>query len=147
MRVHFKALEDYGMGSNTSRALVADKVELIQMLFDGLLDSLSSAKGHIERQAIEPKCQALARASRIVVGLKSALDFSQGGDLARNLNELYDYVLRRIMHANMHNDVAAVSEAHALMSEIRDAWRQVPALVPATRPVGMGQSMPSLAVH
>lgn len=147
MRVHFKALEDYGMGNTTSRALVADKVELIQMLFDGLLDSLSSAKGHLERRAIEPKCQALGRASRIVVGLKSALDFSQGGDLARNLNELYDYVLRRIMHANLHNDLEAVTEVHALMSEIREAWRQVPGLLPATRSVGAGQSMPSLAVH
>ena len=41
----------------------------------------------------------------------------------------------------------AVNEVHALMSEIRDAWRQVPGLLPATRSVGVGQSMPSLAVH
>ena len=39
MRVHFKAMESYGEGNHTSQALVADKVELIQMLFDGLIDS------------------------------------------------------------------------------------------------------------
>jgi flagellar protein FliS len=147
MRVHFKAIEDYGMGSTSSQALVADKVELIQMLFDGLVDSLASAKGHLEHRAIEPKCQALGRASRIVVGLKSALDLAQGGDLARNLDELYDYVLRRIMHANLNNDLTAVTEVHELMNEIRSAWKQVPGLLPARRLDGLGSSVPSLAVH
>ena len=47
MRVHFKAMESYGEGSHASQAVVADKVELIQMLFDGLIDSLVTAKGHI----------------------------------------------------------------------------------------------------
>lgn len=147
MRVHFKAIEDYGMGSAASQALVANKVELIQMLFDGLVDSLASAKGHIQHRAIEPKCQALNRASRIVVGLKSALDFTQGGDLARNLDELYDYALRRIIQANLNNDIGAVTEVHELMSEIRQAWKQVPALVPATRGPAQAQVTPSLAVH
>lgn len=147
MRVHFKAIEDYATGSATSRALVADKVELIQMLFDGLVDSLASAMGHLQHGAIEPKCQALTRASRIVVGLKSALDHSQGGDLSRNLDELYDYALRRIMHANLKNDLDAVKEVHGLMNEIRQAWNQVPGLVPATRVGVTGQAAVSLAVH
>ena len=47
MRVHFKAMESYGAGSTASQAVVADKVELIQMLFDGLIESLMTAKGHI----------------------------------------------------------------------------------------------------
>ena len=52
MRVHFKAMESYGEGNSASQALVADKVELIQMLFDGLIDSLVTAKGHIQRGSI-----------------------------------------------------------------------------------------------
>ena len=147
MRVHFKAIEDYATGSATSRARVADRVELTQMLSAGLVDSLASAMGHLEHAAIEPKCQALTRASRIVVGLKSALDHSQGGELSRNLDELYDYALRRIMHANLKNDLDAVNEVHSLMNEIRQAWKQVPALVPAARSVVAGQGAPSLAVH
>lgn len=147
MRVHFKAIEDYATGSATSRALVADKVELIQMLFDGLVDSLASAMGHIQHGAIEPKCQALTRASRIVVGLKSALDHSQGGDLSRNLDELYDYALRKIMQANLQNDLETIREVHGLMNEIRQAWKQVPGLMPAARTLATGQSAPSMAVH
>jgi len=58
MRVNFRAIEDYGQGSQTTRAMGADKVELIQMLFDGLTESMLNAKGHIEVGAIEEKTKA-----------------------------------------------------------------------------------------
>lgn len=147
MRVHFKAMADYADGNLTSQALVADKVELIQMLFDGLVDSLSVAKGHIEYKALDKKAQALNRASRIVVGLKSALDFSQGGDLANNLSELYDYTLRRIMHVNLHNDLQALAEVQSLMGEIQQAWRAVPGLVPGRAKLSATPGAASVAVH
>lgn len=132
MRVHFKALDSYGAGSTSSQVGVADRVELIQMLFDGLIDSLSTARGHIERQAIEEKSKSLTRASRILVGLQGALDFEQGGELASNLNELYGYAIRRLLHVNIHNDIEALNEIRSLMSEVREAWRAVPSLVPAS---------------
>jgi flagellar protein FliS len=130
MRVHFKAMESYGAGSTASQAVVADKVELIQMLFDGLIESLMTAKGHIEHGAIVEKGKSLARANRILFGLQGALDFEKGGDLANNLNELYSYITRRLLHINLHNDLQALAEVHGLMNEIRQAWRDVPALLP-----------------
>ncbi len=147
MRVHFKAMADYTGGNLTSQALVADKVELIQMLFDGLVDSLAVAKGHIEHQAIEKKGQSLNRASRIVVGLKSALDYSQGGDIAANLSELYDYVLRKIIHINIHNDLAGLGEIHGLMVELQQAWKTMPGLIPSRPNMNLGAAPSSLAVH
>jgi flagellar protein FliS len=131
MRVHFKAIESYSSGSTATQAAVANRVELIQMLFDGLIDSLSSARGHIEHRNIEEKSKALARASRIVVGLQAALDLDKGGDLAANLNELYGYIVRRILHINIHNDLEVLEEVRGLISEVREAWRQVPSLLPA----------------
>lgn len=131
MRVHFKAMESYGAGNTATQAVVANKVELIQMLFDGLIESLMSAKGHIEHNAIVEKGKSLARANRILFGLQGALDFEKGGDLANNLNELYSYITRRLLHINMHNDLQALAEVHGLMNEIRQAWRDVPGLLPA----------------
>jgi flagellar protein FliS len=131
MRVHFKAIESYSSGSTATQAAVANRVELIQMLFDGLIDSLSAARGHIERQSIEDKSKALTRASRIVVGLQAALDLDKGGELAANLNELYSYIVRRLLHVNVHNDLEALKEVHSLVTEVREAWRQVPSLLPA----------------
>ncbi len=131
MRVHFKAIESYSTGSTATQAAVANRVELIQMLFDGLIDSLSAARGHIERKAIEEKSKALTRASRIVVGLQAALDLDKGGELASNLNELYSYIVRRLLHVNVHNDLEALKEVHSLITEVREAWQQVPSLLPA----------------
>ena len=133
MRTHFKAMETYGADSRASQASVANQVDLIQMLFDGLLESLTAAKGHLKHGAIQEKCKSLARASRIVVGLQGALDFEKGGDLARNLNDLYSYVTRRLIHANARNDVAALEEVRGLMDEISQAWREVPALLPVQK--------------
>ena len=83
------------------------------------------------------KSKAIARASRIVLGLQGALDFEKGGDLAKNLNELYDYVTRRLLHVNAHNDLEALDEIQGLMLEIRSAWETVPALIPRAQPAGM----------
>ncbi len=140
MRLHFKAMESYGEGNNTSQAMVADKVELIQMLFDGLLDSLVTARGHIQRNAIEDKNKSLVRAGRIVIGLQGALDVEKGGDLARNLHELYSYVTRRLVYVNAHNDLTVLNEVQTLMSEIRQAWRDVPNLLPKTPVAGVPMS-------
>lgn len=143
MRVHFKAMESYGEGNHASQAMVADKVELIQMLFDGLIDSLVTAKGHIQRGSIEDKNKSLVRAGRIVLGLQGALDLDKGGDLARNLYELYSYVTRRLVHVNARNDLDALQEVHTLLNEIRQAWRDVPNLLPKTAPAS-GVAMSSM---
>ncbi|MEZ7835894.1 MAG: flagellar export chaperone FliS [Burkholderiaceae bacterium] len=129
MRINHKALESYGAVKVATGVSGANSVQLIQMLFDGLLESLSTAKGHITHKDITEKSKALSRAGRIILGLQNALDFEKGGELATNLNELYTYVTRRVLHANMHNDLAAIDEVYGLMSEIRQAWDTVPALV------------------
>ncbi len=133
MRVNFKAIEGYGEGNRTSQALVANKVELIQMLFDGLIESLVTARGHIEHGSIEDKNKSLTRAGRIVIGLQGALDLDKGGELAGNLHELYSYVTRRLIHVNARNDLEALQEVQTLMGEIRQAWRDVPNLLPAAK--------------
>ena len=130
MRVHFKAMASYGSDNLASQASVANSVALIQMLFDGFIESINAAKGHLQHGAIQEKCKSLARASRIVLGLQGALDFQKGGDLAHNLDELYSYVTRRLLHANAQNDLQVLDEIHGLMSEIRQAWQDVPSLLP-----------------
>jgi len=130
MNMRERALASYGDVKVTTGVTGADNIQLIQMLFDGLIESLATAKGHIERGSISEKSKSLARAGRIVVGLQGALDFEKGGDIARNLNDLYSYVTRRLFHVNAHNDLEALQEVHNLMNEIRGAWQVVPSLVP-----------------
>ncbi len=133
MNMRQRALASYGDVKVSTGVAGADNVQLIQMLFDGLIESLATARGHIEHGMINEKSKALARAGRIIVGLQGALDFDKGGDISRNLNELYSYVTRRLFHVNAHNDLAALAEVHSLMNEIRGAWAMVPQLVPAAQ--------------
>ena len=126
MRANTRAVESYGTVQRVTGVASADNVQLIQMLFDGLIESLRAAEGQIARGAIEEKSRSLARAGKIVLGLQSALNFDSGGEIAKNLDELYGYVTRRLLHVNLHNDLEALKEIYGLMSEIQNAWSTVP---------------------
>lgn len=124
-----KGLASYGEVSVQAGTAYADSVQLIQMLFDGLLDSLAAAEGQIERNEIQAKGESLSRATRIVLGLQGSLDLEQGGEIARNLADLYDYCTRRLTYANLKNDIEVIQEVKGLIGEVRDAWLQVPELL------------------
>ncbi len=132
MRTFARAAESYGSVQVMSGVATADNVQLIQMLFDGFLESVCVAKGHIQNKAIEEKSKSISRASRIVVGLQSALDFHRGGELAHNLNDLYSYIIRRLIHVNARNDLEALDEVYSLMKDVSDAWQNLPALLGST---------------
>lgn len=132
MRLHKLDFESsYGAVQVTTGVATADSARLILMLFDGLLESLAVARGHMTYGNLAGKGKAISRASGIVLGLQGALDFDQGGNLARNLDELYSYVTRRLLHANANNDVEAIDEVRGLMQEIREAWCSLPGLMPS----------------
>lgn len=126
MRPMKRGIDSYGEVKVSTGVATADSVQLIQMLFDGLIESLRAAEGQIARGAIEEKSRSLARAGKIVLGLQSALNFESGGEIAKNLDELYGYVTRRLLHVNLHNDLEALKEVYGLMSEIQNAWSTVP---------------------
>lgn len=116
----------------------ASPQRLIVMLYDGALAALAEARGHVQAGRTAQKGRALGKAISIVdEGLKAALDVGQGGDIARSLMELYDYVGRRMLLANLRDDVAMIDEASRLLAELRAAWaalaerQDTPALAPA----------------
>lgn len=129
MRAYTRAVQSYGSVQLVTGVASADNVQLIQMLFDGLNESLVAASGHIQNGSIEEKSKSLARASRIVVGLQGALDFERGGELAHNLNDLYAYLTRRILHINAYNDMQALQEVTGLVRDISSAWQALPGLL------------------
>lgn len=129
MRSFARAAESYGAVQVMSGVATANNVQLIQMLFDGFLQSLCVAKGHMLNGDIVEKSKSISRASRIVVGLQGALDFSRGGELAHNLNDLYSYVIRRLIYINARNDLDALDEVYSLMKDISEAWQTLPSLL------------------
>ena len=99
---------------------------LISMLFDGALEAIAQAKGAILARDVPAKGKAIGRAVAIVEeGLRAALDQKAGGKVARDLNELYNYITRRLTYANLKNDVAALDECVKLLKPVQEAWNAI----------------------
>lgn len=103
--------------------------ELIRLLLDTLSIRITEAKICIEEDDINEKIVRLTKALNILDGLRMALNEEDGGDIARNLDDLYDYMQRRLVEANAHNDVSILNEIKGLVDEIKDAWMQIPSEV------------------
>lgn len=99
-----------------------DPHRLVLMLMDGALQRLQSARGAIERKDIALKAQLLQRCGAIIAELRASLDTRLGGALAVNLDDLYEYMERQILRANLENRSESVDEIIGLLSEIRSAW-------------------------
>lgn len=94
---------------------------LIQMLLEGALERIAGAKGHMLRN--DPaKGGFISRAIGILDGLRESLNLEVGGDIAENLNQLYEYCQRRLLQANVANDAAILDEVASLLREIKTAW-------------------------
>lgn len=111
----------------------SDPHGLILMLLDGALERIAKARGCIANRALGDKSQLLSRAFSIVEELRLSLDLSQGGPLAANLSDLYDYICRQLTRANADNKVEILDEVTALLQEIRVAWIAIPQEFRATR--------------
>lgn len=122
-----QAIHQYGRVKTHGGVESANPHQLTAMLFDGALSRIASARGHIQRGEIGAKCECISRSAEIIGGLRVSLDRARGGDLAERLDSLYEYMGRRLLHANLHNDPKALDEVSALLRPIRDAWAAIPA--------------------
>lgn len=102
-----------------------DSHQLITLLMDGVVDRVSMAKGHVQRNEVDKKGQTIGAAINILGGLQASLNMEEGGELAERLNMLYDYMAERLFVASKDNDVQALDEVGRLMSEIRVGWNGI----------------------
>lgn len=103
----------------------ADPHGLVLALFDAILGRLTAARSCIEQGQIARKAGLLHSSVTLLGELRGSLDRQKGGSLAQNLSDLYDYMVRRVLHANLNNDKAAIAEVLALLGEIREAWAAI----------------------
>ncbi|MBI3344678.1 MAG: flagellar export chaperone FliS [Gammaproteobacteria bacterium] len=115
------ALNQYSEVKARSSVAYASPHRLIQMLFQGALDKIASAKGHMLRGELAQKAGQISAAMAIVGGLRMSLDKS-AGDIAEHLDSLYDYLERQLLRANYENDAHPLDEVAGLLQEIKGAW-------------------------
>jgi len=100
----------------------ADPHRLILMLMDGILERLAVASGCIERGELGRKAQLLHSCTTLISELRGSLNLQQGGEIARNLSELYEYMARQLLRGNIEGKVQYLKEVSGLLGEVRGAW-------------------------
>ncbi|HEY1724401.1 MAG TPA: flagellar export chaperone FliS [Steroidobacteraceae bacterium] len=100
----------------------SDPHGLVLMLMDAAVERMNSARGCMERGEIARKAKLLHSCISIIAELRGCLDMTRGGAIAQNLSDLYDYMMRQLLRANVDNKPQFVTEVLSLLGEIRGAW-------------------------
>jgi len=119
---HKKGVKQYAEVHTTSGVGDGSPHRLIQMLMEGFLARINSAKGAIQHGDMEAKSGYISKAIGIVGGLNEALNLEQGGELAVNLRQLYEYMNIRLLQASQENSQEKLEEVAGLMKDIKEAW-------------------------
>ena len=122
-----KGTQAYAQIGIESAVMSASPHQLVVMLFDGARSALIRAGIFMQQGNIADKGKALSKAINIIdSGLKAGMSREKGDpELVDNLEALYAYMVRRLLHANLHNDQEAITEVLTLLENIADAWRQI----------------------
>lgn len=119
------ALQQYQKISTDSEAQGASPHRLVQMLMSGAMDRMNQAKTALQDNDVAAKGELLGKTVSIIAGLQSSLNAEQGGELAINLDRLYEYMQRRLLEANINNDIAAIDEVSSLLLTVKTSWDHI----------------------
>ncbi len=100
--------------------------QLISLLMDGMLERVTQAKKSILDDDLVEKEILFKKIIAILNGLRSSLNFQEGGEIALNLETLYVYMIERIETANSKKQECEVlDEVRRLVSEVKEGWDNI----------------------
>jgi len=105
-----------------SKIFSADPVELVQILYRAAVESVGSARRHLQAGDVAARAREIERARAILSELMLSVDRTAGGALAQNLIELYDYMLRRLLEANAEQTEPPLAEVGSLLATLLEGW-------------------------
>lgn len=116
------AMRQYQNVNTQAQAVDASPHRLIQMLFEGGLTRIAQARGALERGQTAEKGELIGKALGIIGGLRDGLNLQEGGELAANLDGLYQYMTGRLLEASAKNDAAPLDEVASLLRTVKSGW-------------------------
>ncbi|HCH3938494.1 TPA: flagellar export chaperone FliS [Vibrio parahaemolyticus] len=105
-----------------AQAAAANPHQLVIMLIDGLLDEIERIRGHLAAKRLAEKGAGINKCMNILIGLTSALDDENGGEIAENLRQLYDFCQVELYYASVQNDADRLMNVERVMGNIREGW-------------------------
>ncbi len=116
---HYRSVDAYGA------AAAEDRTQLVLRMLEGALDRIATARGQMQRRETGAKGESINKAIGLIDGLRGSLDLDRGGEIAANLNRLYDYMNRRLVEANLGDEPELLDEVADLLEDIRSAWAEI----------------------
>lgn len=103
----------------------ANKGKLVVMLYHGCIKFLRLAKKNIKKENIDDANNYIIRSQDIIRELMNTLDMEKGEDVAGNLYQLYDFMIRKLIEANVDKDTEKIEVVEDMMLELLDSWKQI----------------------
>jgi flagellar protein FliS len=108
-----------------SQVLNADPMELVRMLYRGACAATRNASAHLAAGRIAERSRQISKAHAILSQLSVSLDHARGGTLSRSLLELYDYMQRRLLEANLGQKAEPLAEVERLLATLLAGWDRI----------------------
>ncbi len=102
-----------------------DRGRLLLMLYDGCIKFLKHAKAGLETKDIPKFARFLSKAQAIISELMLTLDFEKGGEIARDLDRIYDFALFYLTEANLEKNPTKIQRVIELIDTIASAYRDI----------------------
>jgi flagellar protein FliS len=102
----------------------ASSDQILLMLYDGSIRFCKQAKKAIEEKDTPSKGRFISKAMAIITEFSNTLDHEIGGDIAKNLDALYAYMLKELTQANIHNETQPIDNTCNMLCELRATWAE-----------------------
>lgn len=113
----------YKSTSVDAKAASADIHKLVLMLFDGFSDELEKVTGHIKQKRHDKKAESIEKLMRILGGLEASLDLEKGGEVAQNMQNLYQHCGQALLQASIKNDLSYIDSTRVVMNNLQEGWQ------------------------
>ncbi|MGB3212417.1 MAG: flagellar export chaperone FliS [Desulforhopalus sp.] len=106
----------------------ASPEQILLMLYDGAIRFTRRAISGIEENKPELKMSGVSKAMAIIAEFSNSLNHEIGGQIAEDLDALYDFMMRELTSANLNNDIEKLKNVEKLLMDLRETWGEAVAL-------------------
>jgi len=121
----------YSANQYRTNSVNTSPLQLVVMCYDGMIRFMKKAYQSIEENDIENKVKFINKTIAIVDELQNSLDFVRGGEVARNLDRVYDYFNNELMKIGIEDNLESLKHLEKLASDLRSAWSKIASEAPA----------------
>ena len=125
----------------------ASPAQLLIMFYDGAIRSVKEAAVAIPAGQMERKGKAISKCIALVSELSATLDHKIGGEIASNLEALYDFMIRELTQANLKNDPDRLQVVQKMLEELRETWIEAIGMVQSGRSQVEHEQSPAKTGH